>query len=212
MSNSFNISVAPEIAAVSALVSANGVIIADIHDTDLPAAQTVIDANAVIIADIHDTDLPAAEVKIDTSITDIAAVKTVVDAVQVKTDAMPQIVRSKWFGAYLSTGNDTWTTVVSVSGSGILYGINETHTGGESCEIRLTLDGVTWTACIDTTGMQFIMPKFTNISGNDLISSVNPAVEHFRFEFWQDMLVEIRVTPAESAAVNAKVHYSVDQF
>jgi len=66
MSNTFSISVKPEVAAVKAVVDANNVILADVHDTDLPAAKTVIDENKVILADLHDTDIPDLNTKITT--------------------------------------------------------------------------------------------------------------------------------------------------
>lgn len=43
MGNSFNISVAPQVAAVQAAVNANAVVTTDIHDVDLPAVKTVVD-------------------------------------------------------------------------------------------------------------------------------------------------------------------------
>ncbi len=101
MSNSYNISVAPELAALDvkidankAVIDANAVILVDVHDTDLPAVKTVVDANEVILVDVHDTDLPAVKTVVDANAvilvdvhdTDLPAVKTVVDATGVKAD------------------------------------------------------------------------------------------------------------------------------
>ncbi len=64
MSNSYNVSVAPEVAAVKEVVDSNAVIVANIHDEDLPAVNDNVTAVGVIAADIHDVELLA--VKTDT--------------------------------------------------------------------------------------------------------------------------------------------------
>lgn len=64
MSNSYNISMAPKVAAVQAAVDANALVTTNIHDVDLPAVGEIGIANGVIITNIHDVDLPA--VKTDT--------------------------------------------------------------------------------------------------------------------------------------------------
>lgn len=98
MSNSFNISVKPEIAAAVIKIDANKAVIDNIHDVDLPAAKTVIDSNKTVIDNIHDTDLPAAVVKIDANKsvidnihdTDLPAVNTKVTTV----DTVVDLIRS----------------------------------------------------------------------------------------------------------------------
>jgi len=80
MSNSFNISVKPEIAAAVVKIDAN---------------KTVIDENKVILVDIEGTDLPAAVTKIDDNKTEIDAIRstdvpniqTNIDANETKIDA-----------------------------------------------------------------------------------------------------------------------------
>ncbi|MBA7531168.1 hypothetical protein ES705_23379 [subsurface metagenome] len=66
MSNSFNISVKPEIAAAVVKIDENKAVIDNIHDTDLPAVKSVVDSNDTIISNIHDTDLPAVDTKLTT--------------------------------------------------------------------------------------------------------------------------------------------------
>lgn len=212
MSNSFNISVAPEVAAVQAVVDANSVIITDIHDTDLPDVHTDIATIDTEVDAIRAIDLPNQMTQSVANAALIAIVDGVADDIKLKTDALPQNVRSKWLAAMLTTGEDTWQTVVDVTGAGILYGINETHTGGETGELRLTLDSVVWTVLNSVDSMQFVMPSFGNVSGNLLLPAANPPVELFRFEFWENMKVEIREEPGKSGAYNCKVHYSIDQF
>lgn len=68
MSNSFNISVKPEIAAVKAVVDANSVILVDVHDTDLPAVKTDTADIRTDATVIRDTDLPAAVTAIGTNL------------------------------------------------------------------------------------------------------------------------------------------------
>ncbi|MBA7608294.1 hypothetical protein ES703_15471 [subsurface metagenome] len=235
MSNSFNISVKPEIAAVSSLVSANGVIIADIHDTDLPAVKTDTADIRTNVTAIHDTDLPAVKTdtgyiltgvtsihdvllpavvsEIDDNETKIDNVKTVADAIQAKTDAMPQNVRSKFYRSYLNHGSSEFTEVCNVTGHGILYGIGCSNDGADTMEIRVTIDGFAFTDFVmDTSGMA-LMPKFDSL--NPLILSTKETYDpdvQWMWEYWESLLVETRRSAGSTAGVLCKVYYSVDQW
>lgn len=89
MSNSFNISAALAVAAVSAKVDANKVVIDDIHDTHLPALKTVVDSNKSVIDDFHDVHLPTIETELhanyliieDLHVVDIPNMRIVVDKI-----------------------------------------------------------------------------------------------------------------------------------
>ena len=72
MSNSFFISLQPDISILSGKIDDNKTVIDDIHDTDLPAAQTVVDS-------IRSTDVPAIQTNIDANETKIDSVSSVVD-------------------------------------------------------------------------------------------------------------------------------------
>jgi len=74
MSNSFFLSLLPNISALSDKIDDNKTVIDDIHDTDLPAAKTVVDS-------IRSTDVPNIQTNIDVNETKIDSVKTVVDNV-----------------------------------------------------------------------------------------------------------------------------------
>jgi len=88
MSNSFFISLLPNINILSGKIDDNKTVIDDIHDTDLPAAKTVID-------DIHDTDLPAAKTVVDTiRSTDVPAIQTNIDTNETKIDTNKTLIEA----------------------------------------------------------------------------------------------------------------------
>jgi len=141
MSNFSSISVAPQIAALAAqvtavdavvdairatdfpttdaLVTGVGNIVTDIHDVDLPVVDALVTANGVILADIHDTDLPAV-------ITAIAAKELRGEFKTVIYDAAP--------------GHTNWFDILNISGSsgkvaGIVF-VGELTIS----QIRITID------------------------------------------------------------------------
>jgi len=131
MGNSFNISVAPEIAAV----------------------QTVVDGNSVILTDIHDTDLPAIVTEIDANETKIDANKTVVDAIQAKTD----IISLGFPGAItkygLSTDSVAFIDLVNLTSSmGTIILISTGGDAAQSAEIKATIDSIIWTTLVHPAG------------------------------------------------------------
>ncbi|MBA7628008.1 hypothetical protein ES703_35478 [subsurface metagenome] len=172
MSNSFNISVKPEIAAVSAKVDANKVVIDEnkvilvdvhdtdlpavktdtsdirtnvtvIHDTDLPAAKTVIDENKVILADIHDTDLPAAKTEIDSIVTAMAQFN-------------PAMIPNVGYDS-ITVPSDAWVDPIDITGAGYLHFFQAECSGVNFVQIKISIDGtlinlnmdgtpLTWTA------------------------------------------------------------------
>jgi len=123
MSNSFNISVAPEIAAVSALILVVDTVVDNIRATDVPNIQTNIDAN---------------ETKIDAN-------KTVVDAIQAKTDLIPQDFRGTLKSYGITTVSTSFVDVANITGKSgkILFVHLSGHSTGEA-QIRMTIDGTVW--------------------------------------------------------------------
>lgn len=89
MANSFNISVKPEIAAVSALVTTVDGVVDLIRSDDVPAIksntnanETKIDANKTVLDLIHGTDVVNIQTNIDSNETKIDDNKTSIDAIQ----------------------------------------------------------------------------------------------------------------------------------
>ncbi len=96
MSNSFNISDKPEIAANLVQILSNSSALATIQITDLPAIVNEINANQVFIEAIIDTHLPGIITEIDANETkidlirgtDVVNIQTNIDANETKIDAI----------------------------------------------------------------------------------------------------------------------------
>ena len=190
MANTFNISVAPEIAALEAKV-------------DLIDAM----ANLIIF-----TDFPATNTKIDDN-------KAVVDAIKLKTDATPQHVRGKFYMGRLSTSSATFVEVINLTGRGILkHVVIKLGDAADTIEVRITLDGTafdTRTHTGNVTNMNVvptavtpeaatIMLWFDTYDGDDIAL--------FNMEFQATCLVEIRRSAGSAAEVHCKCFYILDQF
>jgi len=193
MSNSFNISVKPEIAAV----------------------KTVVDANSVILVDVHDTDLPAVVAEIDDNETKIDGIVTVTDAIKLKSDLLPTNIRGKLYLVRPTTTGDTFVDAVSVSGHGKLIAVAISGSAaGTNVELKITLDGtalpeITHTG--DTTHQHIIpIPDIAGVS-NALFPLPAPAGETrlFDLEFNATLLVQFRL-PSGGGTAYCKVIYTLD--
>ncbi len=127
MSNSFNISVKPEIAAVKADTADIRTDVTAIHDTDLPAVKTDTADIRTDVTAIHDTNLPAVKTVVDNNAVSLAALYN----------------RGTLLSVYDGSPANVWEDVLNVSGSGILYLILFENTdGGTTGDIRITIDGI----------------------------------------------------------------------
>ena len=219
MSNSFNISVAPEIAALSALVTIVDTVVDSIRSADVPAIQANIDSNeakidaeTAIITDIHDTDLPGVAA-------DVTVIDTVVDAIKVKTDATPQNVRGKFYQAHLATTQGSYQDVVNVSGHGTLYKVTiGCMDAADTIRILLTLDGTAF-SFLEYTGDTVLQNVLINLDGGlgsglylKTLSDVNSDTNLFNCEFESSLLVQIYRSAGSAGQVYCKVGYSIDTF
>ena len=157
MSNSFNISVKPEIAAAVVKIDANKAVIDNIHDVDLPAAKTVIDSNSTIISDIHDTDLPAAKTVIDsnsTIITDIhdTDLPGAVSKIDVIDGIVDSILLSSAYSTFVSDDLLSSMDIERVNTNGITYAKVKECIIGISGTYRVTFDMKTLNAIKDAYG------------------------------------------------------------
>ena len=157
MANSYNISVAPEVAAVQAVVDA-------IRATDVPALaaehvviDAVVDATRVIVEDIHDTDLPAVDTVVDairaTDVTDIRADIAAMEAMTDKDRSLLGIGLMKGFSDDFNTvANDAvpdatnWNLVENVGTVTV-----ENDTTGKPGRIKCLSGGATGNDAFATT-------------------------------------------------------------
>ena len=152
MSNAFDISVKPEIAAAVVKIDAINDLITDVTNVNLATALTGIAGIAGDVTAIHGTDLPAVKTDTENILTNVATVDTVVDAIKLKTDATPQKVRGILSMHVLTTISAEWEEVCNVDGQGIFnWAIFRCVDAGDTIEIRLTIDGKIGTP-IDHTG------------------------------------------------------------
>ncbi len=143
MSNSFNISVAPEIAALKADTADIRTDVTAIHDTDLPAVETKIDIIDTTVDALRAVDVPILSGKLDTIDTEIGVIDGIADAIKLKTDLIPQKVRGNFSIYRHGMGADTFEDVCSITGQGKLYSlICWVENAGDGVEILITIDGV----------------------------------------------------------------------
>ncbi|MBA7483578.1 hypothetical protein ES707_19093 [subsurface metagenome] len=135
MSNSFNISVKPEIAAVSAKIDTVDAVVDLIRGTDVPAIKTNIDAN--------ETKIIAIDAVVDLIRgTDVPAIQTNIDANETKIDALPSHIRGALTTAGISINSATYIDLISVTGSGRLYHIRVNTTGQDDVTFKFTIDSI----------------------------------------------------------------------
>lgn len=194
MSNFSSISVAPQIAAVNAIVTANGVILTDIHDTDLPDVGTDVIAVGVIAVDIHDIDLPAVNtiatangvILTDLHDTDIPALLT----------AIGEVVNrgSLEFDGYNATPGDVnYHDALNYTGAGklVMIAANAQATDGN---VRVTIDGQGPATVTITTGNTYCLKGNDSFGALEMETGVAGEYEGIVYEFNSSILVECKQT------------------
>lgn len=215
MSNTFNISVKPEIAALSALVQDNQTEIAGIRGADLIALIAEIDENQTLLVDVTNPGIVNLASALANCQTDITTIYGIVDAIKTKTDLFPQDVRGHFTTAKLTTQSSDFVVLSEVTGRGKIWKLSfTTYSTGETIEIKLTLDGIVF----NTFSFEEIVesaiyslgpsghgaePPSLNISYDDTFV--------FNAEFDTSFKVEVRRT-AGSQDNYFYVHYFLDAF
>lgn len=160
MSNSFYISVSPELAALETKIDIIDTVVDTIRATDVPNIQTNIDANETKIDLIRGTDVPNIQTNIDANETKIDTIDGIVDAIKTKTDATPQKIRGNLSFPYAQTTFDVLLDVCNITGQGKLNYINiSTSNVASTVELTIIIDGVTGTL-VTHTGDNLIMRVF----------------------------------------------------
>ena len=190
MSNSFNISVHPEIAALDAKI--------DIVDT-------VVDA-------IRATDVPALDAKIDT-------IDTVVDAIKVKTDLLPQNFRGAFNLYHQTTTSGTLVDVCNITGSGVLNQLAfACGNSADTIEVIVTIDGISCTAgsLTHTGDITFHYAYFADVTEPDTYFQLNhdahPTLYYrqLSIEFHTSLLIQFRRSAGTNSPVKCKVSVCED--
>lgn len=236
MSNTFNISVAPEIAALEAKVDIVDTEVdairatdipgidakVDIVDTevdsiratDIPGIDTKITIIDTVVDQIRDIDVPNIQTNIDANETKIDIVDTVADAIQLKTDALPQLVRG---GFTFTTGRiigTTLTLILDLTGSGVLRFLSyNVLTAINGIKIRVLIDGVQFIDFQSTTlETQYLalLHQPTLAGDPQFIKSSDPFDLNLGFDSTLQVLTAQVVTKTEDSVVN--IIYNLDDF
>lgn len=197
MANSFNISVAAELAALDARIVIVDTVVDNIRAIDVPALVTEIDAN---------------EIKIDTAIANIATVGTVTDAIKLKTDATPQKVRGKLHKAQLTTANAAFVTVCDISGQGIIRNIFVLTDVSDTAEVKLTIDTTVISGTFSGSKYIYFTPSYPDADTFLLDQRAPPTDINIFLEFDSAFKLEIRRSAGTTDDVHCKVFYTLDNF
>ncbi|MBA7609462.1 hypothetical protein ES703_16653 [subsurface metagenome] len=238
MSNTFNISVKPEIAAAVAKIDAikadTGPIrldVTDIHDSYLPAVITDTGAIRNDMNDVHDTMLPdviANTNALRNDVTDIhdteipfIKTKTIsilnrANAIKAKTDLFPQNVRGRFLKTLFSTSESAFQTALEVTGHGHIYFMNvRCAHGDDTLEFRLTIDGLVFELLEHTGDNNFIsLTPYQELSTLYLQKGDASADDRYKFDlsFDRTLLLELRRSAGTTGTVAVGIVYAVDDF
>lgn len=218
MSNSFNISDKPEIAANLVQILSNASALATIQITTLPDISTQnTDIKSVVDA-IADPQLPDILTAVGANETKIDENKAVIDAILEDTAALPQNVRGKWYtSSYIGADSD-FQTVINITGQGKLLTLAIiVLIDSDTVEVRLTVNGDVWNVVShtgDTIWQSVYIISTTNPEMMYKQATVVPLTEMrlFGLEFSDSLLIEARRSAGVSSNVKCKVQYLLDDF
>ncbi|MBA7604763.1 hypothetical protein ES703_11889 [subsurface metagenome] len=224
MSNSFNISVKPEIAAVSAAIAANLVHIlsnasalATIQTTDLPGIATQNTNIKSVVDAIADPQLPDIITAIGANETKIDSNKTVLDLIQAKTDLLPLAIRGKFYQTGLSMASSDNALVTDISGHGKVYMLClQILDSGDEISLTLNIDGDGWvplTHTGDTDNHPLVFFTSSGASGIRtlrLLAETDVRNKMFNLEFESSLKLYIRRSSGTAANVKASIYYFLD--
>jgi len=219
MANSFNISVKPEIAALEAKVDIIDAEVDTIRSTDIPGVDTKLTTVDAVVDNIRNIDVPNIQTNIDANETKIDTIDDIVDAVKLKTDLTPQLVRGTFNGTQFDTTSGTFVTVLTITGSGKLcsLGIKVTN-AADTIELRVTIDSFVFQTLSFTgsTDDQLVVIDQRDLAvvNYNLSNFARPPVAQslFDIEFSTSLLIEIRRSAGTGAKVVCRAFYSLDTF
>ncbi len=189
-----------DLPGVETIVTQTGLLLIDVHDTDLPAVKGAVDDNGVILVDVHDTDLPA--VKTDTGNIRGTDIGTITDAITAK------MIRGEFESTHLKNPGGAFTEVLNITGSGklIMLGIATDATGGG--RVKLVIDGRQYQSGIIVPGADnwYFALEPSEDAWQGMLQEQNTPVM-INMEFQDSLVVE-----AQHTAVNIDfiVFYSLD--
>lgn len=193
MSNSFNISVAPEIAALESKV--------DTIDTEVDAIRAV--------------DLPAIDTLIDTVDTEVGVIDGIVDTIKLKTDLIPVNPRGSFVHFRYSTGAATYEDVVNITGHGILYLLKfRLSNSAGVMDTLVTIDASAFDALTHTGDvLPYLIFPFADPSVTDTNLTKTPylvtAPFLFNMEFQTSLLIQTKLTGG-AGAIEVCGYYTLD--
>lgn len=241
MSNSFNISAVPELAAIETKIdtvdtevdairavdvpSLVGYLspirndVTSIHDTYLPYIMTETGAIRNDVTAIHDTNLPAVKTDTGAIRNDVTDIKSDAAAIKLKTDLTPQKIRGHFSKYGLTTASGSFTNVCNITGSGkIICCQVALADAGDTLEGKITLDGIASLAFSHTGDVdpQYVILDDYNISPTVLRFRLSQSGAenfiHINMEFDTSCLFQVRRSAGAASSVYASTDISLDSF
>ncbi len=241
MSNSFNISVKPEIAAVKVDTADIRADVTVIHDTDIPAIKTdtgfirtdlashraddmaalgdmltTIDTEVGLI---HTSDLPDIDGKIDAIDTEVGVIDGIADAIKLKTDNIQQNVRGDYTLFYATSDSIVEVEVCNITGHGKLnYVWGRCANAADTVSIVIYLDGIPSRELIhtgDTLIQMIILSDNYNVETFFQTHFVphDEATQYLMYlEFATSCQITVRRSAGTTDLVHCKACVSIDPF
>ncbi len=241
MSNSFNISLASEIASVKSIVDENKVNITYLHVNDFPILHAVILNNEAKLGTIINTDLPAvkadtADIRTDVTIihdttlgamnsyitdirNEVRVIDPIVDAIKLKTDDIQQNVRGDYTLFYATSNSIVEVEVCNITGHGKLnYLWGRCANAADTVSIVIYLDGIPSRELIhtgDTIIQMIIISDNYNVETffqTQFIPHDEATQYLMNLEFATSCQITVRRSAGTTDLVHCKACVSIDPF
>ena len=167
MSNSFNISVKPEIAALEAKIDIVDTEVDTIRATDLPTIKTGVDANTSKLNSIINVQLPGVITEIDANEAKIDIIDGIVDSIKLKTDLLPQVFRGAQTNVGHATASESYVDALNITGvSGKLLSVLAVTGAGCNLDMIISIDGNQSNTISnnDANTTKFVIPAYESTS------------------------------------------------
>jgi len=217
MSNSFNISVAPEIAALDTKVDTVDTVVDSIRATDVPALDVKITTLDTVADNIRNIDVPNIQTNIDANETKIDVIDGIVDSIKLQTDLIPLKPRGNFSLFSLLTSDNTLQTVCNISGTGkLIYILAYPNNAGDTIECKLTIDGIPSILLSHTGDVIAQRLIFSDWDSADTIFKISfipftdSDINLLNCEFDTSLLFQIRRSAGAGAVVCGKICVTVD--
>ncbi len=236
MANTFNISVAPEIAALEAKINIVDTVVDLIRGTDVVNLSSAIANNSTAIGlirtedvvaldskltiidtvadNIRNIDVPNIQANIDSNETKIDTLDTVADAIKLKTDLIPQNVRGEFIHRIHGHSSTDYTDSINITGHGKLLYISIHSINTVDMDLLITIDGTAFNV-LSAVGDDSYHPVILDqsLAGLNLqyITAADARNTLLNIEFDTTLLIQTKRT-GDAGTVTVQIIYQLDDF